>query len=322
MARDLRRRGRLADEQALGLDDQDDRDRDQQQPDAERADAVPHRLVRQRRQPHADEGEGEPDQRGDVLEQHQRQLGDLGVPDERGPAVGALVRARLVHGGAQRERLQADGDGQHDDGHDRRVEVVRVPDLLDALVHREQPAGREQHQRDQEGEHVPVAAVAERMLGRGPPPRRAGPDQQQALVAGVDDRVHPFGQHRGRAGDRERDELDHGDAEVGPERGQDGLRAAGRTHQCASSAGLARPGIQAEPEGQVGGGELAERGGRGEAHERFARRARRRSRTAARTRRPGCAAPTRPGGRPPRRAGSACRCGRRARDRPGCRRRR
>ena len=140
--------------------------------------------------------------------------------------------------------------------------------------------------------------------------------QQQALVAGVDDRVDAFGEHRGRTGDRERDELDHRDAEVRAERRDDRLRAAAALALIvsgSSSAGRGAAGSKPRPKAEVGRGELAERGRRGEAGQRRpvgnvdARDAARRA-----PRRAG-AAPPPPGGPRPRRAGSARRCARRAR---------
>ena len=56
-----------------------------------------------------------------------------------------------------------------------------MPDLLHALVQREQPAGGEQHQRDEEAVDVAVAAVAERVLAASAarraerPPRSSSP---------------------------------------------------------------------------------------------------------------------------------------------------
>jgi hypothetical protein len=51
-------------------------------------------------------------------------------------------------------------------------------------------------------------------------------EQQQNLVAGVGYRVSRLGQQRGRAGDGERGELGRGDAQVGPQGGDDGPLAA------------------------------------------------------------------------------------------------
>ncbi len=71
------------------------------------------------RQPDAEQREHQAGERGDVLEQDGRQFRHLRVPDEPEPAVVALVVARLVDRGAQREPLQADRDQQHDDRDDR-----------------------------------------------------------------------------------------------------------------------------------------------------------------------------------------------------------
>ena len=93
------------------------------------------------------------------------------------------------------------------DGHPGRLELVRVPDLLDALEDGERPAEAEQHQRHDEGPEVPLAAVAERVRLVGLPPGPVAAEQEQALVAGVGDRVDRLGQHRRRARDHEADEL-------------------------------------------------------------------------------------------------------------------
>jgi hypothetical protein len=55
---------------------------------------------------------------------------------------------------------------------------------------------------------------------------RPAAEGEQRLVAGVGPRVDRLGQHRGRAGEQERDELDDRDAEIGQERGQDRPGAA------------------------------------------------------------------------------------------------
>ena len=103
----------------------------------------------------------------------------------------------------QRERLE---DERHREDPDRdrgRVDLVRVADLVVALVDREQAAEREQHDRDDERPEVPHPPVAElvqlvrRLLGLTPA------EEEQALVAGVGDRVDRLRQQRRRAGDQE-----------------------------------------------------------------------------------------------------------------------
>ena len=98
--------------------------------------------------------------------------------------------------------------------------VLRVDDLVDALVHREHRAHGEQHHGDHERVEVPLPAEPERVLLGLLALRPAAAEQQQRLVAAVGQRVHRLGQHRGRAGDGERDQLDHRDAQVRAERGQ------------------------------------------------------------------------------------------------------
>ena len=112
----------LADEQALGLDAEDDRDGDQQHADRDRADAIPDRVAGEDGEADAGEGEDQAEERGDVLEQDDRQLGLLGVPDEVDPALLAAHVVRLDHGGAQREALEPDRDDEHDDRQPRHLE--------------------------------------------------------------------------------------------------------------------------------------------------------------------------------------------------------
>ena len=85
------------------------------------------------------------------------------------------------------------------DGHARRLDLVRVPDLLDALEDGEGAAQAEQHQRHDEGPEVALAAVPEGVGLVGLPPGPVAAEQEQALVAGVGDRVDRLGQHRRRA---------------------------------------------------------------------------------------------------------------------------
>ena len=78
--------------------------------DGERADGVPAGLAGELGHAHADQREHEADEGADVLEQHDGQLGDLGVADEGDPPLVALDGPRLVDGGPQRERLEDDRD--------------------------------------------------------------------------------------------------------------------------------------------------------------------------------------------------------------------
>ena len=101
---------------------------------------------------------------------------------------------------------------EDDDGDGDRLELVGVADLLDALVDGEHAAQAEQDDGDDERPEVPLAAVAERVLGGRRPLRPPAAEQQQRLVARVGHRVDALGQHRARAGDQEADELGDGDA--------------------------------------------------------------------------------------------------------------
>jgi hypothetical protein len=132
----------------------------------------------------------------------------------------------LLDGGPEREELDEDGDAQDGEGHAGALDLMGVAQLLDALVQGEQPTEGEEDQGHHERPEVAFAAEPEGMVGRG---RLAGPgsaQEQQALVPGVGDGVDGLGQHGGRAGDEEPDELGHRDGRVGQERGEDGLLAA------------------------------------------------------------------------------------------------
>ena len=236
-------RRRLADQQALHLDRQDDGDDDEQDADGDRADGVPAGLVGEVGQQHAGEGEEQADLGADVLEQHDGQLGRLRLAQPRRPRhVGALDVAGLLVRRAQRHRLEDDGDEEDADGDRQVLDLVGVAQLGDALVEGEQAAHREQHEGDDEGPEVALPAVAERVLAVG---GLAGPlaaEQQQRLVAGVGQRVERLGQQARRAGDQEADELGDGDAEVGEEGVEDALRlpsVTGRLPRLARRSGCA-----------------------------------------------------------------------------------
>ena len=89
---------------------------------------------------------------------------------------------------------RADRDAEDDEGHDRVLELVRVDQLVDALVQGEHRPEREQHERDDERPEVPLAPEAERMKLRrrlrGAPPA----EEEQTLVAGVGDGVDRLGE--------------------------------------------------------------------------------------------------------------------------------
>jgi len=100
--------------------------------------------------------------------------------------------------------------------------LVRVDELVDAFVDGEEATHAEQNEGHDEAPEEPLAAEAEGVLLGRLAPGPAAAEEQQALVAGVGDRVDPFGQHRRRAGDGEGHELGQGDPEVGQEGGGDG----------------------------------------------------------------------------------------------------
>jgi hypothetical protein len=222
--------GALADQETLGLDAEHDRDDHEQHADREGADGIPDRIAGEDRQADAGEGEDEAEQRGDVLEQHDRELGGLRVPDELHPALLAPSVIGLLHCGAQRERLEHDRDREHQDRQPGHLERVRVLQLVDALIDREHAADGEQDDGHHERVHVTLAPVAERVLLIGDLLRAPTADEQQQLVACVGDRVHALGEHRGRAGEEEGDELGHRDTGVREQCCDDRLAPAGCTH--------------------------------------------------------------------------------------------
>ena len=88
---------------------------------------VEQRVAGDRREPDAEQCEDETDERSDVFEQHDGQLGRLGVTDERDPRL--VLRAdvvALLDRRAQRERLEHDRDHQHAERDPEVLELVRV----------------------------------------------------------------------------------------------------------------------------------------------------------------------------------------------------
>ena len=76
--------------------------------DGDRADGVPAGFAGDVGEEHADEGEHQADERADVLEQHDRQLGLLRAADEAPPRSSScgLSWSASLYGRAQRERLE------------------------------------------------------------------------------------------------------------------------------------------------------------------------------------------------------------------------
>lgn len=216
----------LAEEEGLGLDGQHDGDQDEEHADAERADAVPDAVAGGEGQADAAEGEDQTDQRAEVLQEDDGQLGRLGVTDELRPGLLPAQDVGLLDGRPEGEGL---GDDREHEDADRPVPVldlVRVLDLLVALVEGEHAADREQDDRDEEGVDVTLAAVPEGVLGGRLALGPLAADEKQALVTGVGEGVHRLGEHRRRAAEEERHEFRYRDREVGDECRHDRLGAA------------------------------------------------------------------------------------------------
>ena len=83
--RDLFGAGGLAEQQGLGLGGEDEGDQDEQDADAEGADAVPDAVAGGEGEADAAEREDQADQRAEVLQEDDGQLGGLGAADELRP---------------------------------------------------------------------------------------------------------------------------------------------------------------------------------------------------------------------------------------------
>lgn len=106
------------------------------------------------------------------------------------------------------------------------LQFVRVLDLLVALVEGEHAADGEEHDGDEEGVDVALAAEAEGVLRGGFALGALAAQEQQALVAGVGEGVHGLGEHRRRSAEEERHEFRHRDREVGEQCRHDRLGTA------------------------------------------------------------------------------------------------
>ena len=126
------------------------------------------------------------------------------------------------------ERVALEDEREHEDpdrdGHV--VDVVRMPELQDPLVQREQTTHREQYECDGERPEVALTAVPVRVHRRLVALRAVAAEEQESLISRVGERVHALGEHARGAGEGEADELGDRDSEVGEKRRQDGLAAS------------------------------------------------------------------------------------------------
>ena len=213
------------------------------------AERVPDAVAGEERQAHAEEREHQAQEGAEVLEQDHRELRLLGVADELDPALLAAEGVGFDDRGPEGEGLGDDGAHQHGQRHPPEVpfDAVRVLDFSPGLIQCEEAADAEEHDRDDEGVDVALAAVAEGVLGAGCPLGALAADQQQQLVAGVRERVDGLGQH-GR-GQRQQvgDELQDGDGQVCGQRRENRLGTAICSHVSFSFVGFL-PGCARTPE--------------------------------------------------------------------------
>ena len=225
-------RGRLADEQALHLGGQDDGDGAQQQADEHRARPRPSGVVGHGGRPAGTtKAMTRPTRAPRVLEQQHRQLGGLGLADELPPAERRRA-ARWTRGGpcgtrsppSPRPRPGWPGPSPVDSS----AWGWRIFSTPSKMANTDPRANSTIDTTN--APEVALAAVAERVRLGGGELGAPVAEQQQQLVAGVGQRVHALGQHRRRAGEGEPDELGHGDAQVGQQRGEDRSLAAAGGH--------------------------------------------------------------------------------------------
>ena len=222
------RRHRLAGDQAAGLVGQDEGHAGQQQADGDGGGPIRPGDLKQAGGDHAYRREAYADQRRGILQQHGNQAGVLGGPNEAPQAQRRAANDALVLPVADAERgaFEDGGHRQHaeaDEGGDHRL---GPQDVAHPLVDRQHPAQHEHHQGDDERPEIGLHAVAERVAFIRRPLAPTLADQQEQLVAGVDQRVDRLGQHGRRAGEARGDELCQRDGAVPGQGGQDDPRRA------------------------------------------------------------------------------------------------
>ena len=168
---------------------QDERDQDEQEP-MQRV-PMPSQTPSpvSERQADAAEREDQADERAEVLQEDDRQLGGLGAADELLQELSPRTWLDSLMAVRKEKHSAMIAKTRTPTGQYQALDRVRVLDLLVALVDGEHAADGEQHDGDEEGVDVALAAVAEGVLRGG---LRAGPScrrEQQDLVAGVGERV-------------------------------------------------------------------------------------------------------------------------------------
>jgi hypothetical protein len=102
-----------------------------------------------------------------------------------------------------------------------------VDQVQNSFVDRDAAAAREDHHRHDQCPEVQLLAVAEGVLFIGRLLAQADSQEQQAAVAGIDNRVNSFGQHGGAAAEPCGRELGRGDDQIRDQRRIDRLLRAG-----------------------------------------------------------------------------------------------
>jgi hypothetical protein len=172
-------------------------------------------LAQRVAEPDAESGQGDSDQGGGVLDEH-------GVHEDIHAALGrapqALARSTMavdfLLGHAPAPPLEDGGNGQHDVVPGRIGQRRRVHQAEDAFIDGDSAADGEDRQRHDQRPDIGGLAVAEGMPFVHGALAAPHADEQQEIVAGVDERMDALGQHRGTAGHRRDQELGHCNGDV------------------------------------------------------------------------------------------------------------
>src|SRR3569623_710816 len=219
---------RLADQQALGLVAQHQRDQTAQQADHDRGRAVELRRRDGLRELRADVGDQVADDRRRVLEQHGDARGILARVYRLQYAAAAYDLAEGLPAEIPRGRFEHQGHREHAVLPCRILARLGVLQMGAAFIDRHAAAQREDADGDDERPEIQLSAVAERVLRIRRSRGAMQPQPHQQTVAGVDERMDALGQHRRAAGDEGGDKFANGDADIADDGRHDGdLRFGG-----------------------------------------------------------------------------------------------